>query len=207
MVPVGRSTSRSLPPRWPWWLSSDVVAVVRRSSKGRSDRLLLVSPPRAQPSLPPTLGSSHHGLPARLSHGTRLHLEKRKRLVVVVVCVVQMIQSTPCLSRVMPTMHLIGWQNTWEQLPASPPPLPRPDGGGTLAVYLCTRPKKDKPDTNCRASTVYCIVWTMRTCGTCEAAQQGRRPPHVRHLEESLWSSTCKTMGTSLCAATGMSTT
>ena len=60
----------------------------------------------------------------------------------VVVVVVQMIQSTPCLSRVMPTMHLIGWQNTGSKLPASPPPLPRPDGRGTLAVYLCTRPKK-----------------------------------------------------------------
>ena len=35
-----------------------------------------------------------------------------------------------------------GWQNAWEsRLPASPPPLPRPHGGGqTLAVYLCARP-------------------------------------------------------------------
>ena len=35
------------------------------------DCLLLVSPPRAQSS------GTHHGLPARLSHGTRLHLGKK----------------------------------------------------------------------------------------------------------------------------------
>ena len=35
-------------------------------------------------------------------------------------CVVQMIQSTACLSRRVPTMHLIGWQNTWEQAPGVP---------------------------------------------------------------------------------------
>ena len=42
--------------------------VVHHRCQGCSDRLLLVSPPRAQSSLPATLSSSHHGLPARLSH-------------------------------------------------------------------------------------------------------------------------------------------
>ena len=39
---------------------------------------------------------------------------------VVVVGVVRRIKNTPCLSRVVPTMHLIGWQNTWEQAPGVP---------------------------------------------------------------------------------------
>ena len=42
--------------------------VVHHRCQGCSDRLLLVSPPRAQSSLPATLSSSHHGLPARLGH-------------------------------------------------------------------------------------------------------------------------------------------
>ena len=33
-------------------------------------------------------------------------------VVLCVVLVVQMIQNAPCLSRVAPKMHLIGWQNT-----------------------------------------------------------------------------------------------
>ena len=95
---------------------------------------------------------------------------------------------------------------------------------GRVPVHTALR--KVKPGANCGASTVYCTVstipGTVQTCwrqcisalsGPCapvepvSTAQQGRRPPHVRQLEESLWSSTCKTMGTSLCATTGMSTT
>ena len=37
-----------------------------------------------------------------------------------VVRVVQMIKYAPCLSRVAPKMHLIGWQNTWKQAPGVP---------------------------------------------------------------------------------------
>ena len=47
-----------------------------------------------------------------------------------------------CLCRYAPT-HATnsGGGTPGSKLPASPPPLPRPDGGGnTLAVYLCTRP-------------------------------------------------------------------
>ena len=40
--------------------------------------------------------------------------------VVCVVCVVQMMKNAPCLARVAPEMHLIGWQNTWEQAPGVP---------------------------------------------------------------------------------------
>ena len=47
------------------------------AARGRSDRLLLVSPPRAQSSLRPTLSSSHHGLPAGLSQGNEVTLAKR----------------------------------------------------------------------------------------------------------------------------------
>ena len=35
-----------------------------------------------------------------------------------------------------------GGRTPGSKLPASPPPLPHPNGGGTRAVYLCTRPKK-----------------------------------------------------------------
>ena len=38
-------------------------------------------------------------------------------------------------------VQLIGWQNTW--LPASPPPLPRPNGGGQPWPCACAHgPKK-----------------------------------------------------------------
>ena len=40
-------------------------------------------------------------------------------------------------------MHLIGWQNTWEQLPASPPPLPRPNGGGNPWPCTCVHGPKN----------------------------------------------------------------
>ena len=59
-----------------------------------------------------------------------------------VVCVVRVIKSTACLSRRVSTCSYLGGRTPGSKLPASPPPLPRPDGGGTLAVYLCTRPKK-----------------------------------------------------------------
>ena len=41
-------------------------------------------------------------------------------VVLVVVLVVQMMKNAPCLARVAPKMHLIGWQNTWEQAPGFP---------------------------------------------------------------------------------------
>ena len=39
---------------------------------------------------------------------------------VVVVLVVQMINDTASLSWHVRAMHLIGWQNTWEQAPGVP---------------------------------------------------------------------------------------
>ena len=63
------------------------------------------------------------------------------RWLVVVVGVVRIIEATPCLSRVAPKCTKLGGRTPGSKLPASPPPLPRPNGGGTtLAVYLCTRP-------------------------------------------------------------------
>ena len=38
------------------------------------------------------------------------------------------------------SMHLIGWQNTWEQAPGVRHPFPALMAGDALAVYLCTRP-------------------------------------------------------------------
>ena len=46
-----------------------LCAAVRKSGQGRSDRLLLVSPPRAQWSPSPTLSSSGPGLPAEAHQG------------------------------------------------------------------------------------------------------------------------------------------
>ena len=40
--------------------------------------------------------------------------------VVCVVCVVQMINDTASLSWHVRAMHLIGWQNAWEQAPGVP---------------------------------------------------------------------------------------
>ena len=41
------------------------------------------------------------------------------------------------------SMHLIGWQNTWEQAPGVPATLPRPDGGGNPWPCTCVHgPKK-----------------------------------------------------------------
>ena len=36
------------------------------------------------------------------------------------VVVVLTVKNAPCLARVAPKMHLIGWQNTWEQAPGVP---------------------------------------------------------------------------------------
>ena len=52
----------------PGRLLSPWGGVVLVPGQGRSDRLLLVTPPRGQSSLPPTLSSAHHGLPTTLSH-------------------------------------------------------------------------------------------------------------------------------------------
>ena len=87
------------------WSAVLLRAVVRRSSQGRSDRLLLVSPPRAQPSLPPTLSSSR-GLPAghhRKGHTTPKKMKVLKGatwLCVVVVVVVVVVVRTTCSTSV-----------------------------------------------------------------------------------------------------------
>ena len=67
-------------------------------------------------------------------------------------------------------------------------------------------PTAEPPQFYCTVST---ITGTVQSCwrqcvsalsGPCapvepvSTAQQGRRPPHVQQLEESLWSSTCKTI-------------
>ena len=70
-----------------------------------------------------------------------------------------------------------GGRTPGSKLPASPPPLPRPDGGGQpLAVYLCTRPKKPTH---------------QPTNSICGAAQQGDRPPVVAAPLRPLPESSC----------------
>ena len=54
-----------------------------------------------------------------------------------------MIKNTPCLSRVVPTCSELGGRTPGSKLPASPPPLPRPDGGGQPWPCACAHgPKK-----------------------------------------------------------------
>ena len=95
-------------------------------------------------------------------------------------------------------MHLIGWQNTWEQAPGVPPPLPRPDGGGnpwpctcvhgptssrharssTIGSETSTRTSRctSTRDWNCQACSYPCQAQkagtTERWCNRCQA---GRR--------------------------------
>ena len=53
--------------------------MVRVRGQGHADGLLFVTVPRTQPPLSSALRSSHHGLPARLSHDNEVTLGKRKR--------------------------------------------------------------------------------------------------------------------------------
>ena len=63
--------------------------MVGKRGQGRSDRLLLVSPPRAESSLLATLGSSCGRLPAEVHRDRCKHKRNwDRRLVVVVVFVV-----------------------------------------------------------------------------------------------------------------------
>ena len=57
-------------------------------------------------------------------------------------CVVQMMKNAPCLSRVAPKMHLIGWQNTWEQTPGvttTPSPPWWRGNPGRVPVYTALK--------------------------------------------------------------------
>ena len=155
-----REDARPLPQRWsllcPWavlrrvlhllpgpggsllcsWGTVLLRAVVRRSCHGRSDRLLLVSPPRAQSSLSTSLSSSR-GLPAGPSSQKVTQHQKKEAtqgatwlwwwwLVVVV--------RTRCYNGVFlhttARWHLIGVaEHLGIRLPASPPPwAQRPEG-------------------------------------------------------------------------------
>ena len=67
---------------------------------------------------------------------------------------------TVCLTyvsvQIRQRMHLIGWQNTWEQAPGVPATLPRPDGGetpGRAPVYTALKTHLVKPR---RAKTCNC---------------------------------------------------
>ena len=99
-------------------------------SQGHSDGHPLVAMPLTEPLLsPPHCGARSDAN----SHGRHLKAQKKiantkwsnlhEPLVVLVVLVVQMIYNTASLSWRVRTMHLIGWQNTWEQAPGVPATL------------------------------------------------------------------------------------
>ena len=51
-----------------------------------------------------------------------------------------------------------GGRTPGSKLPASPPPLPRPDGGGTLAVYLLYTALKNKPVDECQLRILHSVL-------------------------------------------------
>ena len=129
-VPVGRSTSRSLPPHWPWWLSSGSV---ERRSAARCGASQQPGPQRSTAARVATTSavvaaSDAEQLPRaarwpssqKVTRHQKMKVTQGATWLVVLVVVVQMIHSTACLSRRVPAMHLIGWQNTWEQAPGVP---------------------------------------------------------------------------------------
>ena len=79
-----------------------------------------------------------------------------------------------------------------------------PDGGGTLAVYLCTRPKKTTRQRACHQP-----VQDNANCGTQPRHMCDSTTGMLIHVEElQSWNlmvcRTVWTMGTKLCAAKGM---
>ena len=87
-------------------------------------------------------------------------------VVVVVVVVVQMIHDTASLSWCVRMMQLIRVAEHLGASPASPPPLSRPDGGGTPGRVPVYTAKKANPSTDEQH------LWscTTRTSTTCVAA-------------------------------------
>ena len=112
-------------------------------------------------------------------------------VVVVVVVVVQMIEETACLSRLVPTCSLLGGRTPGSKLPASPPPLLRPDGGGqTLALCLCKGPYQhilSKLHETCSTrttgtSTTQRVLQIRNLYGPPDRPDHGNRP--LRHDRE-----------------------
>ena len=82
--------------------------------------------------------------------------------VVVVVCVVRITDDTACHSRRAYDATNSGGRTPGSKLPASPPPLPRPDGRGTpgrVPVYTALKSLPITP-CNCREIRSFLYVWT-----------------------------------------------
>ena len=81
-----------------------------------------------------------------------------------VLCVVQMMKNAPCLARVAPKMHLIGWGS---KLPASPPPGTRRPSGWSAkkARKTCEKPHPHRHRHKVRNSTNRPIFSTTCNCG------------------------------------------
>ena len=94
-----------------------------------------------------------------------------------------------CLCRYDHTsMHLIGWQKTWEQAPGVPPPLPRSDGGGQPWPCTCIHgPKKSTRQRACHQP----VQETMPTAELPQFLHCLDQPRHLslhndRHVNDSV---------------------
>ena len=90
----------------------------------------------------------------------------------------------------------LGGRTPGTKLPASPPPLPRPDGGGTPGRVPVYTAQKTKSGANCGASTAYCkknnpsihelqlwssTTWTSTTAARRRSNCDSRVLPAPRH--------------------------
>ena len=96
------------------------------------------------------------------------------------VYVVQMMKNEPCLSGSRLSAPNSGGRTPGSKLPESPPPLPRPDGGGTpgrVPVYTAQKKRHASGHVINLSKTMStaephrnCTVWTSQ--GTCVAQQR-----------------------------------
>ena len=162
--------------------------MVSKRGQGRSDRLLLVSPPRTQSSLLSSL-SSDHGLPARI-HRKLCHKKNGNswdRRLVVVVVVVLTVKLMTCLWRYVITDA----PNYGSRVPVDTTPGPAPvcraqkNTPHQLINALMSCSSRRKPRQCNRGSTT--VFSTTAHVDLSRPAQQGRRSPY-QATGKSSWS-------------------
>ena len=145
------------------------------------------------------------------------------------------LKARACLSRLVPKCTKLSGRTPGSKPPASPPPLPRPDGGGQPWPCTCVHgPKKSdtpagmsstcpKDNANCEnPQNLHCLdqprhLSLHNNRHVTDSVQHRRKLPdlHNQHQPlcqctgtgESQWSLKSETMGSCLCAPAGMLTT
>ena len=98
-----------------------------------------------------------------------------------------------CLSIYAHEMHLIGWQNAWQQAPGVPAhSLHRPDGGGQPWPCTCVHGPKNYVETStCRCTTTGMSPSLSKNCfctsGPEHSLVQQRACPHPCQRRLDLW--------------------